>query len=117
MASNGGSPDGISIALGRTANDTIHHGSTFRSQGRDMAIIVDATARFGCRHRFVVTEDDGLLLFVCESCDHRTDLLPVHLDSVRGQIVKFPVQAVGAMPAAAVAAPPARASQSTQKRG
>jgi hypothetical protein len=116
MASNGGSPDGISIALGRTANDTIHHGNTFRSRGCEMAIVVDATARFGCRHRFVVTKDDGLLLFVCESCDHRTDLLPVHLDSVRGQIVKFPVQAVGAMPAAVVAAP-ARASRSRQQRG
>jgi hypothetical protein len=27
---------------------------------------------------------------VCEGCGHRTDLLPIHLESARGQIIQFP---------------------------
>jgi hypothetical protein len=80
-------------------------------------MIVDAARKFGCRHRFVVTDEDGMLLFVCECCGHRTDLLPVHLDTVRGQIVPFPAPFVGAAAAPLVAAPPARASRSTRHRG
>jgi hypothetical protein len=78
-------------------------------------MIVDATARFGCRHRFVVTNEDGLMLFVCESCAHRTDLLPVHLHAVRGEVVPFARPSSAPAPAAVTAARPRR-SRSTQRR-
>lgn len=68
-------------------------------------MIVHAAARFSCSHRFVVTEDDGRLLFVCEGCGHRTDLLPVHLDTARGQVFSFPGRSIAAPAPAPVAAP------------
>ena len=79
-------------------------------------MIVDAANRFGCPHRFVVTNEDGMMLFVCEGCGHRTDLLPVHLNTVRGQVVPFPAPFTGGI-TPLVAAPPARASRSTRRRG
>jgi hypothetical protein len=108
-------PNGIAIALGQTADDTIAHRSTFRGREPGMAMIVDAAARFGCRHRFVVTSEDGANLFVCESCGHRTDLLPVHLHATRGEVVAF--TRVIARPPAAVTSSRPRRSRSTQRRG
>ena len=102
-------------ALGRTADDTIHHGGTFCSLDAGMPMIVDASARFGCRHRFVVTNDDGVMLFICESCGHRTDLLPVHLHPVRGQVVAFATRI--SLPSTAVATSRPRRSRSGQRRG
>jgi hypothetical protein len=114
MACIAATAGGISIAFGQTANDTNHQGCTFRRSSRHTPMIVDAAARFGCRHRFVVTDDGGLLLFVCESCGHRTDLLPVHLDTARGQVVAFPARAFSTPSPALVGA---RAWRSTQHRG
>jgi hypothetical protein len=109
-------PNGIAIALGQTADDTIAHRSTFRGREPGMAMIVDAAARFGCRHRFVVTSEDGANLFVCESCGHRTDLLPVHLHATRGEVVAFATRVI-ARPLAAVNSSRPRRSRSTQRRG
>jgi hypothetical protein len=81
-----------------------------------MAIVVNAAARFGCRHRFLVTTEDGLNLFVCESCGHRTDLLPVHLHAKRGELVAFETRIV-ARPPAVVTSSPTRRSRATQRRG
>ena len=80
-------------------------------------MIVNAASRFGCRHRYVVTDEDGAMLFVCECCGHRTDQLPVHLTTARGQIVQFPSAFVSAPPAVPAVAPAARTSRSTQHRG
>jgi hypothetical protein len=80
-----------------------------------MPMIVDASARFGCRHRFVVTNEDGLMLFVCESCGHRTDLLPVHLHPVRGEVIPFAARVNAPPPAAATSRP--RRSRSGHRRG
>lgn len=78
-------------------------------------MIVDAAARFGCGHRFVVTEDDGMLWFVCEHCGHRTDLLPVHLSTVRGHVVQFPTRAIYTLAPELITAP--TAPRATQHRG
>ena len=80
-------------------------------------MIVNAASRFGCRHRFLVTNEGGAMLFVCEGCGHRTDQLPLHLTSTRGQLVRFPTRALGAPSAVPADAPAARISRSTQYRG
>ena len=82
-------------------------------------MIVHAAARFGCRHRFVVTDQGGILWFVCEGCGHRTDLLPVHLDRTRGQIVRFPTHAAGILSPEPMAEPAARSTRqrATRQRG
>ena len=79
-------------------------------------MIIDAAARFGCKHRFVVTNEDGAMLFVCESCGHRTDLLPVHLHNTRGEVVAFATR-VSLRPAPAAATSRPRRTRSTQRRG
>jgi hypothetical protein len=111
--------NGTRIAFDGTGNDTIHQSSMFRLRTRSRAMIVQAAARFGCRHRFVVTDQDGILWFVCEGCGHRTDLLPVHLDKTRGQIVEFPRQAAGILSPEPLAEPAARSSRqrATRQRG
>ena len=62
------------------------------------AMIIDAARRFGCAHRFIATPDDGLVVFVCECCEHRAELLPLHRDSVRGQVIPFTRLAAAARP-------------------
>lgn len=80
-------------------------------------MIVNAASRFGCRHRFVVTDEDGAMLFVCECCGHRTDQLPVHLTTAKGQIVQFPSAFISAPSRVPAVARAARRSRSTQHRG
>ncbi len=70
-------------------------------------MIVHAATRFGCRHRFVVTKQDGVHWFICEGCNHRTDMLPIHLDKTRGQIVQFPMQSAGILSPEPMAEPAA----------
>jgi hypothetical protein len=53
------------------------------------ATILDAARKFGCAHRFIATPDDGVVLFVCECCGHRAELLPLHRDGARGQVIPF----------------------------
>lgn len=78
-------------------------------------MIVHAAAMFGCRHRYLVLEDDGLALFVCESCGHRTEMLPLHLDAARGEVIAFP--GVRSRTCAPLVATSARASSARQQRG
>ncbi len=78
-------------------------------------MIVHAAAMFGCHHRYLVLEDDGLALFVCESCGHRTDMLPLQLDAARGEVVDFPGGTIRTL--APLAAASARASSARQRRG
>ncbi len=80
-------------------------------------MIVNAASRFGCRHRFVVTDQGGAMLFVCECCGHRTDELPLHLTATRGQVVRFPTRSISAPATVPGLAPAARTSRSTQHRG
>ena len=82
-------------------------------------MIIHAAARFGCQHRFIVTDQDGMLWFVCEGCGHRTDLLPVHLDKTRGLIVQFPTQAAGILSPELMAEPAVRSTRqrATRQRG
>jgi hypothetical protein len=79
-------------------------------------MIIDAAARFRCRHRWVVTNQDGAMLFVCDQCSHRTDQLPLHLTSTRGQVVQFRVFGV-TRPDAVATAPPRRTARATRRRG
>ncbi len=79
-------------------------------------MIVHAAAMFGCRHRYLVLEDDGLPLFVCESCGHRTDMLPLHLDGARGEVVAFPGGTIRSLVPLATAGT-ARASSGRRQRG
>jgi hypothetical protein len=82
-------------------------------------MIIDAAARFGCAHRWVVMNQDGAMLFVCEQCSHRTDQLPVHLARTRGEVVQF--RAFGTSAPETVAAEPARrtarTARATRRRG
>jgi hypothetical protein len=62
-------------------------------------MVVQAAARFGCAHVYIVTSvDDGdSWIFVCDTCGHRTEMLPlplIHGNSF-GQLVPFPSQAAG----------------------
>jgi hypothetical protein len=111
--------NGTRIAFDGTGDDTFHQDRMFRLPPRSRPMIVQAAARFGCRHRFVVTDQNGILWFVCESCGHRTDLLPVHLDKTRGQIVEFPRQAAGILSPEPLAEPAARSTRqrATRQRG
>ena len=42
-------------------------------------MVIDASRIFGCAHTWVSVKQSGVLLFVCASCAHRTELLPLHL--------------------------------------
>ena len=55
-------------------------------------MIIQAARSFTCPHRYVVTptDDHRLWLFVCESCRHRTELLPLTRSAARGEVVVFP---------------------------
>ena len=87
---------GTSIAI-VTDNEFRQRGD-FQSQMRVKATIIDAARRFGCAHRFVATPDDGLMLFVCECCAHRAELLPLPRDGARGQVIAFTRSADAAQP-------------------
>ena len=41
-------------------------------------MVIDASRIFGCAHTWVSVKKSGLLLFVCASCAHETELLPLH---------------------------------------
>ena len=75
------------------------------------ALIIDAARRFGCVHRFIVTPDDGLMVFVCECCEHRAEELPLHRDGPRGQrgqVIAFTRFAAPAQPSRRRRIAPAR---------
>jgi hypothetical protein len=56
-------------------------------------MMIEAAGMFECAHRYVVTTTDGnLWFFVCEACKHRTEQLPVTLDTSFGQLLAFPAR-------------------------
>lgn len=68
-------------------------------------MIVHAAAMFRCPHQYLVLEQDGLPMFVCEGCGHRTEMLPLHLDQSRGEVIRFPEGTIRTLaPLAAVSA-------------
>ena len=72
-----------------SADDEFRQRGDLQSQIRGAATIIDAARRFGCAHRFIATRDDGVMLFVCECCAHRAELLPLHRGDARGQVIAF----------------------------
>ena len=56
-------------------------------------MVIDASRIFGCTHTFVAVKEGRVLLFVCDSCGHRTELLPLRPpartidDRPRGELV------------------------------
>lgn len=77
-------------------------------------MIVQAAAMFRCHHRYLVLEQDGLPIFVCEVCSHRTEMLPLHMDPSRGEVVDFPG---GTLRTLAPLAAASAAASSTRHRG
>jgi hypothetical protein len=82
----------------RIADDEFRHRGNLQSHMGMTATIIDAARKFGCAHRFIATQDDGLMVFVCECCGHRAELLPLHRDSARGQVIAFRQWATAARP-------------------
>jgi hypothetical protein len=61
-------------------------------------MIIQAAGRFACAHRYIATAmaDGDRWHFVCEGCDHRTELLPLNRAASSGQVLAFPSPSVGA---------------------
>jgi hypothetical protein len=61
-------------------------------------MVIQAAGRFTCTHRYIATAtaDGDRWLFVCEGCEHRTELLPLYRDALYGQLVAFPTPSAGA---------------------
>jgi hypothetical protein len=61
-------------------------------------MIIQAAGRFACAHRYIATATarGDRWLFVCEGCEHRTELLPLNRDAPFGQLLAFPSHSVGA---------------------
>jgi hypothetical protein len=58
-------------------------------------MVIYAATRFCCRHRYIATAEEHRVLFVCDQCQHRTELLPLPLDrgaSLRS-VMAFPLPA------------------------
>ena len=57
--------------------------------------VIYAETIFRCRHRYIATAEEQRLLFVCEQCQHRTELLPLPLDpgAPLRRVVTFPLPA------------------------
>jgi hypothetical protein len=60
-------------------------------------MIIQAAGRFACAHQYIATATarGDRWLFVCEGCEHRTELLPLHRDSSFGQLLAFPSPSLG----------------------
>ena len=44
---------------------------------RGAMTVIYAETKFSCRHRYIATADQQHLMFVCDQCQHRTELLPL----------------------------------------
>ena len=60
-------------------------------------MIIQAAGRFACTHRYIATATARAdrWLFVCEGCEHRTELLPLNRGASFGQLLAFPSPFVG----------------------
>ena len=41
-------------------------------------MVIDAGRIFTCTHVYVAVKEQGIYLFACGSCGHKTELLPLH---------------------------------------
>jgi hypothetical protein len=60
---------------------------------RGAMMVIYAETKFGCCHRYIATADQQHLLFVCDQCQHRTELLPLDRGGRLGRVVTFPMLA------------------------
>jgi hypothetical protein len=52
-------------------------------------VIIYAADKFCCRHRYIATVEHERLLFVCDQCDHRTELLCLDRPAQPSRVVSF----------------------------
>ena len=53
-------------------------------------MVIYAETKFRCRHRYIATAEPPRLLFVCDQCQHRTELLPLERGASLCRVVTFP---------------------------
>ncbi len=69
-------------------------------------MVIDARHIFACAHTFVSVKEAGVLMFVCATCEYRTELLPLRAASEFRASGKTPVPiGVNPLPAEAKALP------------
>ena len=59
------------------------------------AMVIYAAATFCCRHRYVTTIEHEQLMFVCEQCHHRTELLCLDRWTPDRRVVTFALPDAG----------------------
>ena len=59
-------------------------------------MVIYAETKFRCRHRYIATAEDQRLLFVCDQCQHRTELLPLDRVASLCRVMTFPLPAEAA---------------------
>ena len=64
-------------------------------------MVIYAAATFRCRHRYVTTVEHEQLLFVCEQCHHRTELLCLDRRLPHRRVVTFALPDAGRLNLAA----------------
>ena len=60
---------------------------------RGAMTVIYAETKFTCRHRYIATADEQHLLFVCDQCQHRTELLPLDRAAPLCRVMTFPMLA------------------------
>jgi hypothetical protein len=55
-------------------------------------VVIYAAAQFRCRHRYIATVEQERLMFVCEQCQHRTELLNLDRRPQPRSVVNFAPQ-------------------------
>jgi hypothetical protein len=56
-------------------------------------MVIYAATTFRCRHEYIATAEQGRVLFVCDQCHHRTELLPLHRGASVRRVMIFPAAA------------------------
>ncbi len=57
------------------------------------AMVIYAETKFRCVHRYTATAEQQRLLFVCDQCQHRTELLPLDRGAALCRVMTFPLPA------------------------
>ena len=58
---------------------------------RGAVTVIYAETKFRCRHRYIATADQHRLVFVCDQCQHRTELLPLDRAAPLYKVMAFPL--------------------------
>ena len=53
-------------------------------------MVIDAAVTFTCGHRYVAVQDGTRVMFVCEHCQHRTELLALNRGTPDRMVLAFP---------------------------